>query len=333
MKVYIPRGFQLSSREVTEWIAHSDALTNHFLKSNKICAPRGQVDHYLEHRDNFAVSPFITPMWLRHYQRAEELFLTSDFSRLTRDDVMRYAFFLAAGGTWQQRQIAILKWRYSEADLLRLLREDTAFEPPISIPEYQSSETLVNHLTHLTEFSRFSGLDWSRCNTVIEFGGGYGSMTRLLERLNPSLTHVVIDLPIFCYIQDAYLRSILGDDKVNLCSPNVVDLQPGKINLVPISLRNLDVVRSASLSVDAFVATWSLSEANSYTQFSIAERDYFSAKNIFVGYRHYHVTNPEQPASNNVTLPSRCEIRYHGPTFFCGEEKEQFYLIGVDRAI
>jgi len=87
-------------------------------------------------------------------------------------------------------------------------------------------------------------------DTVIEFGGGFGSLCRLMHQLGYRGRYVIFDPPQFTLLQRYYLRSagIMqdGDDRVVLTS-ELADLE-----------RHV-----ATLSADTwamFVACWSLSE-------------------------------------------------------------------------
>ena len=47
----------------------------------------------------------------------------------------------------------------------------------------KSSSNLIHHAYHLAQFQEFSNIDYSNINFVFEFGGGYGSMCRLVHNL------------------------------------------------------------------------------------------------------------------------------------------------------
>lgn len=120
---------------------------------------------------------------------------------------------------------------------LPLLAEDRCGRPAL-IPGYSTSGNLVGHAYHLLRFERSTGRNLGTMRRVLEVGGGYGSMTRLLYRLtlgNSELT--IIDLPEFTALQ-RYFLAIVG---------------------VPAILESAPPVDPPE-ALDLFVATWSLSE-------------------------------------------------------------------------
>jgi hypothetical protein len=265
---------------------------------------------------------FVTPMWQEHYERAEELFLQKSDGFL-RDDLLRYAFFLSCGGAWQRVQLPYLESRWEEGELRRLLLEDPVFDPDITSEEYESSESLINHLTHVTEFQKRTGVDVARMGCIVEFGGGYGGTCRLFRRLCGGATHVVVDLPVFLHIQACYLKTLFGDAAVTIVGEGG-RIEEGKINLVDVSdTEALGTVKD--LDVDLFVGTWSLSEANERTQQMILGKRYFDARYVLIGYRHYVEPNPRQPCSDSITLPADYQVVYRGAAFFALAQ-EQHYL-------
>ncbi|HEU4722494.1 MAG TPA: hypothetical protein VFS59_14135, partial [Gemmatimonadaceae bacterium] len=87
-------------------------------------------------------------------------------------------------------------------------------------------------------------------DAVIEFGGGFGSLCRLVHQLGFRGRYVIFDLPPFTLLQRYFLRSagILcdGDDRIVLTS-DLAELE-----------RHVDALPAAAWSM--FVACWSLSE-------------------------------------------------------------------------
>lgn len=69
-------------------------------------------------------------------------------------------------------------------------------------------------------------------STIVEWGGGYGSLARLIRRLSPGdATYALVDAPILCAIAWRYLSDVLGEDAV--AGVDEGGLRPGRVNLVP----------------------------------------------------------------------------------------------------
>ena len=78
----------------------------------------------------------------------------------------------------------------------------------------------------------------SDIKSVFEFGGGYGSMSRLIHRLGFNGTYTIYDLPALLQLQEIYLSKVrIPTDKITL-----TDKLP-------------------KLDVDLFIAEWSLGES------------------------------------------------------------------------
>lgn len=114
------------------------------------------------------------------------------------------------------------------------LVEDRVGHPP-------SSDNLIHHAYHLQQFSTRTSMDIASVAQVVEIGGGYGSMCRLVRRFSDCAYHVV-DLPEFAALQ----RYFLGCLQVSP-EPEIVS--------APFELSLDGAIRPTLL-----IATWSLSE-------------------------------------------------------------------------
>ncbi len=120
-----------------------------------------------------------------------------------------------------------------------------------------SSGNLLHHCHHIFQLERICDVDVTKLDTVVEFGGGYGSLCRLVHNLGFRGRYVIYDLPEFSALQRFFLRSI--DTPVRETAGDFA--QPG-IYL----LTDLATMRSAAQSIPdprraLFIATWSLSES------------------------------------------------------------------------
>ncbi len=324
MKLYIPKGANMSETEKAEWIETVEKLTSAFHEKEIPIKCPMEIKKYQIMKKKSNYKKFITEMWQGHYDHAEKMCLENRNDFL-KDDLLRYAFFLSAGGLWQKIQLPYLESKWDTQKLECLLKEDHFFHPYITDAKYFSSETMINHLTHLTLFQDKLKVDINKFKTIIEFGGGYGGMARLFRRICGNFcTHIIIDLPIFIIIQAYYLKNIFGDDQINLIINGSDNIKTGKINLIEIS--KYDKLRIVSNWMpDLFVATWSLSEANNYTQEYISSMGYFDSKYILNGYRHYEEQNIRIPCSDSMKIPSKYKIVHQGSAFYAFAQ-EQYYL-------
>lgn len=121
----------------------------------------------------------------------------------------------------------------------------------------RSSGTRIHHAYHLALFEEMTEKKFSDHSTIVEFGGGYGNMPRMMSRLGYQGRYLIFDFPEFSALQHFYLNGVgmthgdlneWNEEKCKQCSV--------------ISWSDLEVaLKKVDLSNSLFMATWSLSEA------------------------------------------------------------------------
>jgi hypothetical protein len=314
-----PQGSKLTEQEVKQWHENTQKYSADFNGfKEKVCFDLVLLENL---QKQGGVDKYMTPMWKEHVDQIEELLRQGDIAILD-NDLVRYAIYLTCASEWANKQIPYLR-RTCPPDLLKLyLKESAALHQTIIDPVYKTSESRVNHLTHLTCFEDITKQKISEMSTIVEFGGGYGGMTCLLKKYNEDVTIVVIDIPVMIALQSFYVSKTLGEASFNVLTADDLAVQRGRINYVSISLIN----KLMDIGADLFIATWSLSEANQYTQDIMESLDFFGAKHILYGYRFYgDKRNPRQPKSAPLPKMLEYDVKFHGPTFWC-LNNEQYYL-------
>jgi len=130
--------------------------------------------------------------------------------------------------------------------------EEPGFGNPPRLPYYpKTSGNLVHHAYHLLQFKRATGLRMRDVGDVLEFGGGYGAMALMAQRLGHSGTWTIVDLPEMSLLQLYYLTNVGADMR---------------------RVRLIDQLPSCDEPVSLIVALWSLSEA------PLKARDEFDAR-------------------------------------------------------
>jgi hypothetical protein len=162
-----------------------------------------------------------------------------------------------------------------------LLAEDAVGCPPLVTSPGTSLATSANtihQLHHLLRYEEAAARRVADAATVVEWGGGFGSLMRLLVRLHPGApTCVVLDTPVFSAVQWLYLAAVLGEERVVLHSAAPPTPVPGRVNVVPVGL-------AADLEVDAdlFISTWALNESTPAAQRDVIGRDWFGARSLLL---------------------------------------------------
>jgi len=173
---------------------------------------------------------------------------------------------------------------------VRALREDYIGLPRIVDFRYATSSNRVHHAYHLVSYEATVKKAIDSWDSILEWGGGYGDMARLIRRLNNKCTYTIVDVPELCALQYVYLFSLLGEE-VNLVIPGRQKLMDEKINIVPVGSVLREEIR---ISAQSFISTWGLTECPIEAQRFVCERSFFGAESILLGYsldRHNMVKN------------------------------------------
>jgi putative sugar O-methyltransferase len=165
--------------------------------------------------------------------------------------------------------------------LRSLLREDAAGRPMLVSAKYKTSHNTVHHLYHLAKYEAEVGEALRAARTVIEWGGGYGNQAKVFLRLAAQpVTYVIVDLPLLSCLQHVYLSTVLGSDRVNLLDSPDGNVQPRKVNLLPVTL-----LERHSLYGDLFISTWALSESSGEAQDFVVSHAWFACPRLLLAYQ------------------------------------------------
>lgn len=136
-----------------------------------------------------------------------------------------------------------------------VIREDSVGSPKPCKGYRQSSGNRVHQAYHLARFEKETGLSVSRFPLIVEFGGGYGNLCRLIHKLGFKGRYIIFDLPEFVALQKFYLGS--------LAMPLIEakDVASGRRGILCTSdLSVLGSVTPQEAQTGLFIATSSLSE-------------------------------------------------------------------------
>jgi hypothetical protein len=178
------------------------------------------------------------------------------------------------------------------------LQEDLVGGPVLIRSEYCTSANSVHHLFHLARFMQRTGCRPKDVRTVMEWGGGYGNLAKILSRTwklyGEDVTYIVVDHPIMSCLQWLYLSTVFGEDETRLVLKEG-DFLKGRINILPTSL----VSRSIG-NIDLFISTWGLSESSILAQRFVASEKFFGAKRLLLAYQLYSKYFPESAMVQRV---------------------------------
>lgn len=172
----------------------------------------------------------------------------------------------------------------------------------------------VHHLHHLMRFEQLTGRRVSSIDSVVEFGGGYGNMARIVQNLGGCTTYSIVDLLLFSCIQYVFLSTVAGSDRVALDDDHT--RQDAKILLHPL----FSTDTSTKLHGNLFLSTWALSESTRAAYDWVTASDWFGANNLLLAYNEHwkpwHENELEQSLANNRWNISKEAIPFLPGSFY-----------------
>ncbi|MFA6357081.1 MAG: hypothetical protein WCY09_00220 [Candidatus Omnitrophota bacterium] len=137
--------------------------------------------------------------------------------------------------------------------------EESSVGNPTYYDEFPSSSGNLIHLAyHLAQFEKKTGIDINRAGFILEFGGGYGGMCRLIHKLNFKGRYIIFDLPPLSALQHFFIN--MNGIPVGYYNKFLEKDSNGVICVSDFA--HLGAVVSDYPNIDnaVFLATWSLSE-------------------------------------------------------------------------
>lgn len=193
--------------------------------------------------------------WLANRMALRRHITEGEPSRFLRWDVVTGSMFVG-NRAYIDHELAYLMQRPDWKSVWEgVIQEDPAGDPKPYKRYKRSSGNRIHQAYHLCRFQAEMGLPVSRFPLIVEFGGGYGSLCRLVHKLGFRGRYILFDLPEFSALQKYYLGS-LNMPLVERGAP-----ASGKPGILCTSDPDLigSVTRQQAQS-GLFVATWSLSE-------------------------------------------------------------------------
>ena len=131
----------------------------------------------------------------------------------------------------------------------------------------------ANSLVHLFYAANVVQATRQPLQSIIEFGGGFGSLCHIFKQFFGPATIILIDIPEFLALQYLFLKTTLPNQEIVCCHDIAgINFQPGKIHLVPVWH-----AQDITLEPDLFISTFALSEAPAHVQQMITQKNFFNA--------------------------------------------------------
>jgi putative sugar O-methyltransferase len=142
-------------------------------------------------------------------------------------------------------------------------------------PRLLASLDTVRHLYYLARVLRLT--TGALPDSVLEIGGGFGNLARLVKRLAPGATYVDVDHPEVLALAYLNLRLSLPNQAIVVHDRSPVEAREGAINLVPLWLAG-----ELRFEPDLLVSTLGLSEAAAEMRGLVASRAFFGCRRLYL---------------------------------------------------
>ena len=174
------------------------------------------------------------------------------------------------------------KYIFSHEDVLTERLRKGSVESRIGKPylEYTAGNIVysTNTIEHLYYLARLIRNTNSRLPTsVVELGGGFGNLARLVEVLSPNTTYVDIDYPEALALVYLNLRLNFPELPIVFHKSTINNILPGAVNLVPLWL-----VEELRFRPDLFLSTFALSEVGEELRKLFADRAFLECDRIYL---------------------------------------------------
>jgi hypothetical protein len=188
--------------------------------------------------------------WAGAMNRLRELGLTADPRAFQRWDVV-IARMAPTSSPETPIELAALQAHPEWDTRWRVALRDVPIGRPNSYAGYpESSEILIQTVHHVMRLEALAGRRVDECDVIVELGGGFGGLCRVMHALGFCGRYLLYDLPPFALLQRYFLSGagifLEGDERVRITS-DFAELESFVSTIQPADRA-------------AFWATWSLSE-------------------------------------------------------------------------
>ena len=236
---------------------------------------------YYNQINRYDIHNFTKPAWDEYNSKIEPSLLPYPRFAFLNEPVIKSTMFIPSHVKWIKDELKFIKGQFSKKKLQKYLLEDYIGMPYLNNVRYLTSNNTIHHFYSISRFLEKTKCDLNKMNTIIEWGGGYGNMAKLILRMiNKKITYILIDTPLFSCVQWLYLSCIFGSKNINLMQNSNDNIKPQKINIIPVNF-----VENYMLNGDLFISTWVLSESSRYSQDFVLNSDWFNSKHILLAYQ------------------------------------------------
>jgi len=202
--------------------------------------------------------PELEATWLNIANQLREFVLSKNPRKFLQWDIINDTMFVSYAN-YAKTELKYLKILPNWKCRWRSAIIESYVGHPVPYLRYPlSSCNLIHHAYHVAQFENKTNLAIHEIDFIFEFGGGYGSLCRLIHNLGFKGKYIIYDLPHFSALQIYYLKTIgLTIQTIN----ELENTQPGIFCISDKELLQRILVNNKQQKHKLFIATWSLSEA------------------------------------------------------------------------
>ncbi|MEW7981872.1 MAG: hypothetical protein G8D58_08795 [gamma proteobacterium symbiont of Phacoides pectinatus] len=220
----------MATQSLREKIQNKINITLRLLTTRDTAASKRDKDHLLSLLDDMNAEDDIHPLWISFCSE-----LKNDAKKWSLNSFLNWKTIrktMAFQGIPKDKYIQLSK----DPLFSKHLSEHSFGGPAASRHDHRTSDNLLHHAWSLKQISGACPLE--TIDSVFEFGGGYGSMARLLCKINHQINYTIYDIPFFQELQKLYIKRVIGHTN------------------------NISWMKQIKpIQVDLMLSTWGLSEA------------------------------------------------------------------------
>lgn len=177
------------------------------------------------------------------------------------------------------------------------IHENSIGSPTYSSYARRSSSNLIHHAHHLSIFENISKKRILDHKTIVEFGGGYGSMCRLVYQMGFKGMYIIYDFEHFNLIQNYFLSSMDLKLKIKMGSDDF-QLKKNKCVYLTSDIKFLKKILNKNDN-SLFLSTWGFSESPIYIRELFKNIINSSNSVLFAFQKNFNEINNSQYFKNN----------------------------------
>ena len=222
---------------------------------------------------------YTTEWWEGEAEKLEAAFLPEPPSEFLRHPALQWNM-VSDSPQVLAAELPELERAYDAEHLLSVLEEDLVGGPVLGVAKYHTTPNSVHHAYHIHRFVDTTGCVLGDVDSVVEWGGGYGSLAKIFLRwAQRPMTYTIIDIPLMSAVQWLYLSCVLGPDRVKFVDSADTRIEEGHVNILPVGL-----AEERAPDAELMVSTWALGESSRRAYELVLERNWFGARRLFLGY-------------------------------------------------